>query len=237
MKETDKRIKAIWDRMKKEGAVSGGGTCLDDKQLLYYVDGVLNESEKARVEQHLLSCDECLHLIVSYEKLRHEPLEAAPDVLREWNKKIMNMLPGKESAEGVFDIVIRVAKEALEIIRNPGNLTVIQGPIPVSVRGVSGVVPDNFITVSKTFSDIRSEVEIERTGGAHINIRVVVTNTFSGMPVQGLRISVFDLFSEKASYISENGEAYFTEMRLDKYTIRLMRKGKKVGQVSLDLEQ
>ena len=135
MNEFDKDIKAIWNRMKKQKPVIRTGNCPDEEMLAYYLEGILRDNEKESLEQHLLSCNDCLNSIVLYEKLKKESLEKVPDVPIAWNEKILSMIPQKKITEDIFDIVIRFAKETIEIIRNPGDLLILQGPGPGSCEG------------------------------------------------------------------------------------------------------
>ena len=237
MDEIDKRIKTLWEKLKKQEHVYRVGSCPDDTQLLHYIEGGLDEPEKEKVEQHLLSCDDCLNHIIVYEKLKQESLLQVPETPNAWIAKIIKMLPGKHVTEEVFDIVLRFAREAIEIIKNPGNLMIAAGPAAVPVRGEAGVVPADYITVSKSFSGINAEIEIEQTDSRHVNIRVIATYNVSGMPVQNMRANLFDPFEESASFVFKDGAVDFKEMKFGRYLIRFMKRREKLGEISLDLMQ
>jgi hypothetical protein len=237
MDEMDKKIKVVWDKIKMQTSITKSGNCPDDKLLLHYTEGLLSESEKEKMEQHLLACDYCLNHIVVYEKLKQESLLQVPETPKAWIEKVVKMLPGKSVGEDVFDIVIKFAKEAIEIIKNPGNLIIAQGPAAVSVRGEAGVLSTDYITLSKYFPGVNTEIEIEQTDSSHVNIRIIATDKGSGTPVQSLRASLFDPFEETASFVFKDGEVAFNEMKLGRYIIKFMKRGEKTGEVSLDLRK
>jgi hypothetical protein len=235
MNELDKNIQVVLKKLKEHRPVTRTGSCPDEKSLAYYSEGVLNENEKESLEQHLLSCNDCLNSIILYEKLKKESLEYVPEVPGAWNEKIMSMLPQKQFTEDIFDIVIRFAKEAIEIIRNPGDLFILQGAVPAVVRGAAGIASADSITLSRIFSNMKTEIEIERTQNENLTIKVLLTDKNINKPVSDIRVSIFDPDYEIASFIAENGQAVFTEMRFGKYIIKLTRRGQKIGKVSLDL--
>lgn len=237
MDDIDQKIKVMWDKLKAEKLITDTGNCPDDRQLLRYVEGILTGPENDSIEQHLLSCDGCLNSVIVYEKLKKELPDAVPEIPTAWIEKVVSMLPGKDVAEDIFDIVLKFAKETIEIIKNPGSLTISRGPILVAVRGISGTASADYVTVSKIFPDIRTEVEVERAKSNRLNIKVLITPEGSGIYPQNLRVSIYNPFQEIASSIAENGEADFTEMKFGKYIIKLLKRGEKIGQVSLDLKQ
>ncbi len=234
MDEIENKIKNIWAKMKTQGFKTAGEKCPDDAQLSYYLDGVLSAHDKENMEKHILQCNNCLNLILLNEKVKAH--EAVSEVPAGWVERVKNLLPKKGIAPlRLFDIVLKFAKDTIEIIRNPANLSISYGAMPASVRGEKKSA--NFIILSKTFSDVKSEIEIELADNNHVHIKVLTTSVDSGLPVRNLRISIFNPDQEIASYVAENGEVYFTDLEFDKYIIKITGQSKKIGEISMDLKK
>ncbi len=192
------------------------------------------------MEEHLLLCNDCLNLILLHEKVRREEaVEAIPDVPNGWIKRAVNLLPEKEedATKGLFDIVLKFAKETIEIIENTGSLSISYEATPVTIRGEKKNLSPNLVTLGKTFPEVESKIEVEKVNEYHVNIKVMITNVDPGAPVEELRISLFNPSLEIASYVSEGGEVYFTDVRFGKYVIKISRRGRKIGRISLNLKE
>lgn len=240
MDEIDYKIKNLLNKFYKPNLEKEKESCPGDRLLACYIDGLLREEEKDRIEQHLLVCSNCLELVILHEKVSqeeaHETIHAVP---MEWIERAKNLLLNKEIDTDVnlFDIVLKFAKETIEVIRNPGNLSISYMAIPVPIRGEKKILPTNLITLSKTFSDVESEVEIERVGKVRINMRVMTKGTKSGLPLKGLRISLCNPSREIASRIPEGGEVYFAGLWPGEYHIKITQLGREIGQISLNLKE
>ncbi len=239
MDEIDKKIKHIWNKVKKQDSGIKGENCLDDKMLSHYIDGVLKKTDKEKVEQHILECNYCLDLILLHKKASEdEAYEAVPDVPRIWMERAKNLVTEKlkDARVGLFDIVLKFAKETVEVIKNTGNLSISYGAVPVPVRGEKKILPANLVTLSKTFSNIQSDLEVEKVAEDIVNMKVMTKDVESCEPVKGLRISIFNPHREIASHITENGEVCFEGLRFGEYIVKINRPDKEIGQISLNIK-
>lgn len=237
MDEIDKRIKYIWNRFKKKDTGSKSDNCPQEKTLSRYIAGVLKKADREMVEKHLLECNRCLDLILLHKKIKEdEAYEGIIDVPKPWIERAiaLNTQKKKDKSKGFFDIVLRFTQETIEIIRNPGNLSVSYGTIPVQLRAEKGV-SSNIVHLRKRFSHIESEVQVERAGDGIVNMKVTTKDVENGLFVKGLRISLLNPRREIASYIVQNGEAFFKGIRFGEYVIKLIRQGREIGQISLNI--
>jgi hypothetical protein len=238
MDELDKKIKKIWNKVKKPAAVKGKENCPGDNVLSYYTDGILKEADKEKVEQHLLQCKDCLEMILLQNKVRQgEALEAVPEAPSSWMEKAMDLVPAKDARDGVFDIVLKFARETIEIITNPGNLLISYDAVPLPVRGERKKLPANFVNLSKTFSDIKCDIEVEKVADRHVNLKIITRDIKSELPAERLRISLFNPRKEIASFIAKKGDAHFEGLRFGEYVIKVNRQGKQIGRVSLEIKE
>ncbi len=235
MDELDKKIKNIWKKGKPHGTDRKSDTCPDDAMLAQYTDGVLKESDKDIVEKHFLECSDCLDMVLLHKQVRDDiAFEQSPEAPRAWMEKAKSLHAGslKEEKPGLFDIILGFAKETIEIIQNPGNLDISYGGVPVPVRGEGKGTASNIVTLSKTLYDLKAEVEIERTQGDLVNVKILLKEAGDQVPGPGLRVSLLDPDREVASLVARHGEVYFEHLKEGKYSVKVTRQGHEVGHIS-----
>lgn len=239
MDDLDKNISRITNRIKNKASVKPSEPCPEDGRLASYLDGMLSGQEKIEVEKHLVVCDNCLDMTVLHRQMKREESEdALPAVPRAWIQKAAALQSEKQRIipSGFFDMVLDFAKETIQIVENLGQLDVCFGPKPLPVRG-GELRPGNSVELSKTFTYIKADISVDRTDRDHITIRVSAKSFDSGLPVDGIRMSLFNPNQEIASYVAEKGEACFEDIRFGMYTLKLKKLGREVGQVSLNLRR
>jgi hypothetical protein len=236
MDELDKKINGSLAGIKKQGPGTKKSRCPDDNLLASYADGVLRDNVKEGVERHLTECNNCLDLVISYNKVKvSEAHEAVPDVPTALINKAMDLV--KDKGEGIFDIVLKFARETIDIITNPGNLGISYSAVPVPVRSGESPTEANLITLNRTFSEVESAVDVERVGEGRVNISTRIKDISSGKPAEGLRVSLLDPDREIASYIAKNGEACFEGLGFGKYVLRYQKHGEETGRISLNIKR
>ena len=240
MDELDNKIKDILGRIKKPESRSSGGDCPEESLLACYSEGLLKDSEREWMEQHLLACGDCLQITLLNEKMKRDEVhETIPEAPMEWMERAKNLLPRKEASlsDRLFDVVLKFAKETIETIGNPGNMAISYGAMPVPVRGEEKVRSSRLVTVKKVFTEVELEAEVERVGEKLANIKVLIKEVGSGLPVQDLRISLFQFRREIASYVAENGESLFSGLKFGDYFIKVTKQGREIGKISLKLKE
>lgn len=238
MDELDKKIKHIWRKSKKQVQGMKGKKCPDHNLLVSYIDGVLRDADKNKVERHLLECSHCVDLVVIHHKIKEaETHEAVADVPPFLVNRARGLVPEKETTEGFFDIVLKFARETIEIITNPGNLGISYAAAPVPVRGEKKKLTSNHISLHKTFPDMESDVEIAKTRDGLVNIRILNRDIRSGRPVEGARISLFNPEREVASHIAKKGEVLFEGLGFGIYVFKISRKGSEIGHISFIIKE
>ena len=239
MNKIDKRIRDLWVKHKTSESDKRRENCPEDKLLASYVDGLLKGPDNEQIERHLSECNDCLELILLHKKVCDDEIhETVLDAPQEWIERAVNLHPLKEkdATESLFDIVLKFAKETIEVIKNPGNLPISYETCPVPVRGEKEKLSTNIVTLGKTFSNIKTEIEIEKVDEGFVNIRVAVKSIKSDLPLKGLRISLLNPSQEVASCMIEDGEVCFEDIRLGEYFVNLNRLGDSIGQISLSLK-
>ncbi len=238
MDELDKKIKSIWSKAKETHKGGGKQPCPEDSVLSSFIDGGLKESVREGIEKHLLACGDCLDIVIAHSKMSAEEAhETIPEVPAFLMNKAMSLVRKKESGPGFVDIVLKFARETIEIISNPGNLGISYNAVPVPVRGEGSTQSANIITLNRAFSDVECAADVEMVRAGHINIKAMIRDVRSGKPAEGLRINLFNPDREIASHIAKEGEVYFKCLTLGQYIIKIDRQGNTIGQLSMNIEE
>ncbi|MHA2039240.1 MAG: zf-HC2 domain-containing protein [Promethearchaeota archaeon] len=239
MDEIEKKIKYISKEVHESDSNMKSQDCLGQNILSLYIEGSIKEKDKDLVEKHLLECNHCLDFVFLHKKMREaESCQILPDVPKTWIKRAKRLYTAQEVQAGTdfFDIVLKFAEETIEVIKNPGKILISYGAIPLPIRGENESLKTNLVTLSKTFLNIESEVEVEKAGGGYVNIKVTTKEVKSDLPAKGLRISLSNPYRKIASYFAENGEAYFEGLKYGEYVINIIKLRNAVGQISLNIK-
>lgn len=238
MNDIDKKIKIMLDQINSSSPMPINGNCHDDITLACYVDGILEKDKNEKVERHLASCNNCLDLLVLQSKIRQEESEitGSEEAPEAWVERAIALFPDNRKGieQKTFDIVIRFAKDTIEVIKNPGNLWLTCGASPVAIRGNEKSV--EFVTLSKVFANTKLEVEIEPAHIGFLNMRMKITDSKSGRLLEGMRINLFSHHREIASCIAKNGEIYFEGFKLGEYSVKITGADREIGHISMDLK-
>ena len=156
---------------------------------------------------------------------------------QEWIERAKNLMQDRNEKKDMVDIVISAAKGLLEILDNMGNLPVSHIASVAPVRSNADIESANIIALSKTFDDEIAEVQIERVRDNFLNLKVMIKGISSDTPLEGIRVSLFNPDRELASYIAKNGEAYFKELSIGKYIVKISKSGQEIGELSLVIKE
>jgi hypothetical protein len=229
----DRLIGDVWKRIRGESLVERE-PCIDEEILACYNENLLDEKEREKVEKHLLKCKHCLELVLQYQRVKEaaaqEELLAVPASTL---KKAIDLVP--EEKLSFFDVVLNFVKETINVISNPLNLPLSLEPAPVSVRGIEHRAPQTTARITKSLPTLELQVEVEGVEKKTVDLRVGTLDLSDKKPKPGLRVSLFDMERELASYISEEGWVLFEDLSYGKYIIKIKDNGKTVGQTSLYL--
>jgi len=153
-------------------------SCFNDEMLADYIEGRLTVKSRAAMEKHLGDCDICLDEFMVAEKLAREnaPFDpaSAPDAV---TRSAVNLIHSRISAPEVS-----LKRSLMRSFRAlSGGLARLVGSVPWKstnlepIRGSKTVVSEELVHLRKTFNEIETEIEIEKTGKLTAHIRVRLT--------------------------------------------------------------
>lgn len=202
--------------------------CLAEEELALYLGGALPEDLKQRMELHLAECNYCLDEIVAVHKATLEgDTEEVPQRILE---RLMALVPHRQKEENLLELVVRLAKESLELVSTSGQLVLT--PVPASVRSETRSSGPRMVQVKKQMGGFGLLVEVEVLEPGLCQI-VVNVNEESGKPADGVRITLVSAGREQASYLARQGQIVFDRVPQGEYNLAISDLGAPIGTVRL----
>ena len=122
-----------------------------------------------------------------YRKVQQdESPEVLTDVPTSWKLRAKNLYREAmhSGRSDLFDVVLKFAKDTIEIIKNPGGLAISYAASPVTVRGEGESRQSNLVILGRDTPDVSSHVEVERISPERANIKVTAIDKSTGSPLQ-----------------------------------------------------
>lgn len=210
---------------------TGAAGCPDDERLAGYLNGAVAGADKAKLEDHLADCAVCLDAL-SAAYLASEGNEVE-DVPRRLLERAMKLVPSTAATPGIFDLVVRLAQDSLELVRTSGQM--VQYPAPAGIRGkeVSGLP---VVQVEKELGKFKVAVEVERVEDDLCQIVVTVGDGVEPH-ADGIRLSLLSGGRERASYLAPQGTAVFERIPPGEYQLAVSDGGVAVGSIRLTIKE
>ncbi len=231
----EERIAAIMRRLlsrAKEDATRTG--CPDEESLANYLGGFVSEQAKESIETHLAGCSFCVDEIVAAHKAAQE---TAPETVpQRVIDRAMGLVPAKQRSEGVFDLVVRLVKDSIELVTTSGQWLNPAAAVPVGVRGKAQASATSILQVEKEIGDFKVAVEVELIAAGQCQIAVGIKEP-GGRAVDNVRVSLLSEGREQASYLTRQGEAVFDRIPKGDYNLSLSESGKPLGTIRLRMEE
>lgn len=208
--------------------------CPNEESLANYLSGLLSEQVNESVETHLAGCSFCVDEIVAAHKAAQETAtEIVPQRVMD---RAMGLVPAKQRSEGVFDLVVRLVKDSIELVSTSGQWLNPAAAVPVGVRGKAQPSATSILQVEKEIGDFKVAVEVELIGAGQCQIAVGIKDP-GGRAVDKVRVSLVSEGREQASYLTRQGEAVFERIPKGEYNLSLSESGKPLGTIRLRMEE
>lgn len=157
-------------------------SCPDDETLAAYVDGLLSDPKRSRMEAHLSECDACLNsfsLTVGMVRGGGAALAVAPP---EVTKTALNLIKCREPRSA--GLLLEKARRSLIALNTEWvhrlPLSIRFAWQPALIRGGRKPMSDDLFRTRKGFKELDADIEIEKTGinSALIRLRISPRNGF-----------------------------------------------------------
>lgn len=214
-------------------------SCPDEETLAAYVDGLLSQMERTRVEEHILACDLCLEEFVvagSYAGGEHgsgpvpAPVglsDAAVRLINRQNDRWYRSLWFK--AKRLFGALWQ---------SNPAHYLVGSGTgwQMSTVRGVRKAGFAELVHIHRSLDGLEADVEVERTGPRRAQIRVRLPGGDEDNK-RLVRVTLDRDGREIWSSLLKGGDLVFEDLEFGRYTLIFSRNGKTMDAYPFEIRE
>jgi hypothetical protein len=210
--------------------------CLSDEYLIDYIEGRLTSNQRRQVEFHLSLCDQCLEYSYIFRGIGSAVFigdaSIAPSAL---TKRVIGNLDRLDQGSLLDRLVARARalclqwQHFLELNGKLGFATL------APIRGNKALVADDLVLLNKTFSDLETEISVEKIDRRLANVSVAVRK--ANPEKAPVRVSLMTGDREIASYLVDTGEAYFESVAFGHYTLVFTHNGSSIGRYSFNIKE
>lgn len=223
---------AIQALLRKRSATGTRAGCPDENSLGAYLTGSISDQQRDRLEGHLAQCRFCLSEVAAANQAGESNLASAP----QWLVEQAMALVAAPKPDGVLDLVVRLVKNSLELVRQSGDWIPTMAPQLVGVRGTTVPSDSGILQMEKDLGENKVVVEVERVEGGACQVILKVSSA-DGKPAEGLRVSLLAGDREQASYLVRQGQATFEKVTKGAYNLVISRAGTSLGTITLGIEE
>lgn len=212
-----------------------GNACIDEELLACYLENLLSEAEKRKVEEHLSVCDKCLDLFLIMHKVKLQAEVAEPLVLpKKVVQRLEAVMPGGK--KGLVAAIADLLLTCVNLIKSFLDTLVTIDLSPQTIRGKVAAGTQEGLVFVRQFGDVKIKLRLERVAKNRYELLLRAFSADDRLITQGLRVSLIQKTRELASNRMEEGEAHFEGIRPGKYKLRVLRNTSIVGELPLSIK-
>lgn len=222
----------------QEETTHAGSGCLGTELFSAYLEGSLTEAERESVEDHLAGCRACREeLTASTERLSILAQSLRPTPPRSLARaldlgKVVGAKSPQIDEEGLLEIVVRWARDSLELVRTSGQWSFATASQPV--RRGDTPAKTGALQVEKKMGKFGVAVEMRHVERALF--RIIVRVMEAAKPADRIRVSLLSGKRELASFLARQGKVSFDRISIGSYHLVILEAGAPVGKIRLKVE-
>lgn len=210
--------------------------CLSDEYLIDFLEGRLTSNQRGQVEFHLSCCDQCLEYTYTYKSIGSAVFTSnasiAPSALtKRVIKKISRLNKGNllDRLAGRGKAIILQWKRRLEQHKRLGFASL------APIRGNKTQLADGLVLLQQTFSDIETEISVEKID--HHLANIIVSIGKANPEKVPVRVTLMSEGREVASYLIEKGDAQFESVEFGHYALLFTSNGTLIGRYYFQIKE
>jgi len=206
--------------------------CPDEEVLAAYLANGLSGTDNAELENHLAGCAYCVDdLLAAHHASQSEDLDPVPTKAV---ARAMALLAKPTLTSEIFNLVVEVARDALELVSTSGRL--VMTPLAAEIRGKGKSAGEGVLRIEKDLGELQVAMEVERLEGNLCQVAVNVTPR--GKPAaEPLRLSLLSRGREQASFLARQGSAIFERVAPGEYQLMVAAAGNTLGAIALTIKE
>ena len=212
--------------------------CPNDERLIDYIEGRLSEEDRTDLEIHLSVCEMCLEeLVITNDIVARKDIHELEQPPAEVTDAAVNLVVGRSpSASSVLiDSVNKFFSKLGSYIANPIRVWPWGRWNPAPLRGVKVAASEDYVCLEVSFKDLKTEIEIEKTGNNKANIRLKLKQPLKNP--KSLRVTLKNGERELASYLLDGTYVFFEDIPFGHYSISLAEDNVTIGTYSFEIKE
>lgn len=212
--------------------------CPNDERIIDYIEGRLSEEDRSDLEKHLSACEMCLEeLVITNNIVAGKDiyeLEPAPTEVTDAAVNLVtdrNPLPSSVLIDSVNNFISKL----VSYIMNPIRLWSGRRWNPAPLRGIKIATSEDYVCLAVSFKDVKTEIEIEKTGINKANIRLRLKKPIKNQ--NSLRVTLKNGEREVASYLLDGTYVFFEDIPFGHYSISLVEDNVTIGTYSFEIKE
>ena len=213
-------------------------TCPDEEMLADYIESRLSIDERAEMDAHLSDCDRCLQAFITAEGLVRNEDRIKSDNVPDHVTELAVHFVENHSSISYGSLRIKFKRFIIGLYT---RLSLFFKWMPWGdwqlepIRGSKQVISEDLVQIKKTFMEIDTEIEIEKTGSGRAHIRVKLNE--SGRTSKGIRVTLFKGEREVFSHPIDRDYVLFEEVPFGHYSLTFSRNGVMLGKYLFEIRE
>lgn len=210
--------------------------CFSEEIFAAYLEDLLNNTEKEKVEEHLSNCKACRQNSIMFSRvsanIEKGTLLKAPLKITERAKQLVQRFPEKD----LIEVVLEFAKGSIRVLKDTAHML---KPMELALAGTrekNKKGAKNIILLGKKFNELNADIIVEKINDANCNIEVKTSAISSGALLDNIRVNLISGEKELASYLTVKGRVSFKNLNFDTYTLKIIKGKDVMGKILLQLE-
>ncbi len=223
----ERLFRKVYDIWKKDNFLEKQGVHPSEEVFALFIDKKLSLHDKKSFMEHVIFCRECKSKLIAIAKALPNKAKFSENLLSQIKKTI------NESLGELVDISLRFKKGIFEVINS--NLEYVLGNKQsdfIVLRNKDKQLKD-YIIFYKKISSINIKVRIEHKKDQFFSALIEFTNVKSKKISDDLRVGLFLNSKELESYVVKDGKAYFDNLEIKQYRIKIMKLNQEFGSIGL----
>jgi len=206
---------------------------LTEEALTCFLEDKLAQAERDLIQRHLLSCNVCAEYLSTQLKIEPHLSKEVPALLLEKVRRLV----GSDVKESIFEILLRLKEEALEIIQTSGDVLVGQELIPAPVLRSRQIKEfKEGVTILKDLQEIRVLARVESKSSKVFNLAITIKDKQDRKVSKDLRITLIKDELELESYISDSGGSVFENVPPGNYRVEVIQETRLLAVIDLKVK-
>ena len=211
--------------------------CVSDEHLTDYMEGRLSPHQRRQVESHLSLCDQCLEYAHVYRRIGSafsiNEAAIAPAALT-------NRVIGELDRLDDGNLLDKLAGHTRSLSLRWQGFLEQNGKMGFTtlapIRGNKTLVADDLVLLQKTFSDLETEISVEKVDSQLANVSVAIRK--ANPEKTPVRVSLMADDREIASYLMDKeGDAHFESVSFGHYALVFTHNSTLIGHYSFQIKE